>query len=615
MLQKALEKLENNPNQLTKIEIDTLLPLINKNIIYKEENNYKINSKYLIGKIKISNNQAQLITSNQYQKIFIALDKLKGALDNDTVVAKKIFHPRSKYKAVVETVLESSSDNILVYIKEKKYCTIKDSIILRAKIDTSYQDGDILLLNSKNLKVEKLLGNISDPKVDELISLNLYNQSYRLEPFNEKIESNPDKSNRVDLTHLPFSTIDPVGAKDHDDAIYYDTQKNILYVAIADVSAYVFEGSSLDKYAKKRATSVYFPHKVLPMLPEELSNDLCSLKPYVERFAYVYEIHFDKNQSVKKSKRYEAIIESKKKFSYGRIDRVLEKKFDTYTQEEKEIFDSIIELYEVTKAIRAKRLEKGYDFRTQEIRQKLDNDTQLESISIEESSPSHQLIEECMLLANIEASLDVGTNGIFRIHEEPSLQKVETLLEHASMLGLNIKRGKTIHETILQLQKAADNAFLRDEIDKIIIQSQQLARYSSQNLGHFGLGFDSYSHFTSPIRRYADLILHRMLKTKQVPKDLDEQCEYISNTARDVDIMVWDLEDRKFARYAQEHIGVQLEAKIYDTQNGMAKVEKKFTGMKVKLDNYSGQKLFSPVQIEITDADIFSKRINARVIG
>lgn len=615
MLQKALEKLENNPNELNTNDIQCLEQLINNDIIYNDGDCYKLNSKYLLGTIKILKDQAQLITQNSFQKIFIALDKLQGAYDGDYVLAKKIFHPRSKYKAIVEQILHTNEKEILVVIIDQKYYTIKDSIILKTSIDKKYSNGDILLINSKDLSVSKYLGNIEDPKVDETISLYLFDQAFRLEKFNEEIPKDIDISKRVDLCDLSFSTIDPMGAKDHDDAIYYDTKAQILYVAIADVSAYVKEGTALDKYAKKRATSVYLPNKVLPMLPEVLSNDLCSLKPEVKRLAFVYEIHFDNDLNIKKSKRYEAIIQSRKKFSYGRIDRVLEKKFDTYTQEEKSIFDSLLELYEVTKKIRARRLQKGYDFRTQEIRLKLDKNEELESLSIEESSPSHQLIEECMLLANIQASLDLSNSGIFRIHEEPSLQKIETLLEHASMIGLNVKRAETIHKTIEELQTKADNALLRDEVDKLIIQSQQLARYSSQNSGHFGLGFESYSHFTSPIRRYADLLLHRMLKDKNLPKDIEDQCDYISNTSRTVDMMVWDLEERKYARWAQKNIGSQLEAKIYDTQNGMAKVEKQMNGMKVKLENYNGQKLFALVKIEIISANVITKRIDARIIG
>ncbi|MEA1913682.1 MAG: RNB domain-containing ribonuclease, partial [Campylobacterota bacterium] len=356
--------------------------------------------------------------------------------------------------------------------------------------------------------------------------------------------------------------------------------------------------------------------KVLPMLPVSLSNNLCSLKPDVERLAYVYELHIDtKNYGIKKSKLYEATIQSQKKFTYGRIDRVLDDHLDTFTQDEKKIFDSIIALYKITQKIRKKRLLKGYDFRTQENRLRLDKNQELQSIDIETSSPSHQLVEECMLLANIQASHDLGEMGIFRIHEEPSLQKLDKLIEDVASLGLKVKRLNDVHSTIISLQDKADNALLRDEVDKLIIQTQQLAVYSSKNLGHFGLGFEGYSHFTSPIRRYADLVLHRMLKTKKLPKDLDDVCQNISTVARTVDTMVWDLEDRKYARWAAKHLDQPLIAKVVDIDRGIVKVDQNMVGLKATLDNYNGEKLFSTVRIKIKSSDIIHKSIIATIVG
>ncbi len=611
MLNQALKILQNYPKQLDE--------LISQDIISKDGENYTLNSKYYIGQIQINRHEAKLITSNEHQKIPIEFEKLQGAYDGDIVIAKRSFHPRNRYKATIIEVLSTNEQDILVSVEDNKYITLKDAIVLKTKINPKYKQNDILLINSKTLEVSLYLGNIKNSSIDQKISLHLFNQDFRTKTFNLKDIDEDIKidEKRIDLTDLPFCTIDPMGAKDHDDAVYFDKEKFILYVAIADVSAYVKQNSDLDIYARKRATSVYFPNQVLPMLPVSLSNNLCSLKPDVNRLAFVYELHLDKknNHNIIKSKLYEATIKSKRKFSYGRIDRVLDNHWDNFDDTEKQIFESIISLYKVTSKIRKKRLLKGYDFRTQENRLKLDKNQEIIKVEVETSSPSHQLIEECMLLANIQASRDVGNIGIFRIHEEPSLQKLDKLVEDVSQLGLKVKRLNDVHSTITSIQEKANNALLRDEVDKLIIQTQQLAVYSSKNLGHFGLGFESYSHFTSPIRRYADLVLHRMLKTKKIPSDIDDLCEYISSISRKVDMMVWDLEDRKYARWASKHIDQELIAKIVDTDKGLVQVDQKITGLKATLDNYNGEKLFSTVRIKIKSSDIIRKSIIATIVG
>jgi len=418
-----------------------------------------------------------------------------------------------------------------------------------------------------------------------------------------------DEKQRVDLTHLPFCTIDPNSAKDHDDAIYYDKDEETLYVAIADVSYFVKEGSALDKLAFLKSTSIYLPGKVLPMLPNELSEEMCSLKEGVDRYSYVFKIQLDlKNKCAKKSQLFEAVINSHRKYSYGRIDRVIDGKLDQYGDVDKTIFDYLLPLYEVTKSFRAKRLEKGYDFRTTELRQKLKN-FKIVSVESENSTASHQLIEECMLLANIEASKKVNNVGIYRIHEEPSLKAISRLVDDVNILGVKVKVQNDVHDTITHIQKKAKASMMSEEIDELIIQSQTQAKYSSKNLGHFGLGFSSYSHFTSPIRRYSDLVLHRILKSKQTPKNIDEICEHISLNERKVAQLVWDYEDRKYARWAKDNIGSEIKVKIVDTDRNRAVSYDTISGLKVTIDNMKGQKLFTKLRVKIKEVDVITKQI------
>ncbi len=570
---------------------------------------YQANSRYAIGTLELRSSYAKLVTSNEHQKLLIDKDHLCGAYDGDTVVVQKIFNPRARFKGKVVEVLKSQHKKVLCYVKEKKAYSLKENVLLKSIDAKSYKDNEVILCDQGS--VVECLGTLNDPKIDEKISLYLYSEQFRLQKSGEpESKEGTTINNRVDLRDLPFCTIDPASAKDHDDAIYYDQENSVLYVAIADVSAFVQPKTQIDKEAQKRALSMYLPGKVLPMLPATLSEDLCSLKPDVDRFAYVFAIYLDiKENSVIKSDLFEATINSKRKFSYGRIDRVLDGQYDQHSDEDRKIFKSLESLYKVTKAFKQERLKKGYDFRTSEYRLVLDNNSLLKSISKEESSPSHSLVEECMLLANIQAAKRVGNVGIFRVHDEPNLQKINQLVTDINLLGLNVTPKKTTHQTIVNAQKRAKEVGLSSEVDELIIKAQQQAHYASKNGGHFGLGFEYYSHFTSPIRRYSDLVLHRMLKTNKTPKDIDSICDHISNQERNIASCVWDYEDRKYARWANDNIGKIVLGKLVDIEKNIMEILEDATGAKIRVTNYKGQKLFSKCRVKIISGDIATKDI------
>jgi ribonuclease R len=615
LLKELFKKIQTDCKTYSKEELIQIENFLKEDIIVKNENNnYELNSKYKIAIVNVGKNLVILEDLlSEHKNIKIEFDDLNGAYNGDLVLAKRIFNPRSRVKAKIVKILDGKKNDVLVYIKDKAFHTVKENIRLENKNALKYKEGEVLLVDNKSLELIKNLGNIEDPKIDEFISLHLYEEIYRLNKHLEVDAKMDDTKQRVDLRDLYFCTIDPNSAKDHDDAIYFDTKENILYVAIADVSYFVKEGSELDLLAFKKSTSIYLPQKVLPMLPPVLSEDMCSLKEGQDRYSYVFKMYLDvQNQSVKKSELFEAIINSHKNFSYGRIDRVIEGHLDQYSKVEKEIFDYLIPFYEISKKFRAKRLLKGYDFRTSENRLKLRN-SNLESIEVETSTASHQLVEECMLLANIEASKKVNTVGIYRIHEEPAFKAISKLVDDVNILGVNAKLQSDVHETILHIQQKAKVAMLSAEIDELIIQSQTQAKYSSKNLGHFGLGFSSYSHFTSPIRRYSDLVLHRILKTKQTPKNIDDICSHISLNERKVDQLVWDFEDRKYARWAASNIGEDIKVKVVDTEKGRAVCYENMIGMKVVLENYKGQKLFSKMKVKIKSVDIVTKIIVATI--
>ncbi|MDZ7819226.1 MAG: RNB domain-containing ribonuclease [Aliarcobacter sp.] len=459
MLKELFIKIQTDCKTYSKSELIEIEKFLKDEIIVKnEDNNYELNSKYKVAMVSVGKNLVILEDLiSEHKNIKIEFDDLNGAYDGDLVLAKRVFNPRSRTKAKIVKILDGKKNDVLVYIKDKAFHTIKENIKLENKNALKYDEGDVLLVDNKSLELIKNLGNIKDPKIDEYISLHLYKEIFRLDKHLEVEANMDDPKQRVDLRDLYFCTIDPNSAKDHDDAIYFDKTENILYVAIADVSYFVKEGSALDKLAFLKSTSIYLPHKVLPMLPPVLSENMCSLKEGVDRYAYVFKMHLDlQNQSVKKAELFEAIINSHKNFSYGRIDRVIEGHLDQYSKVEKEIFDYLIPLYDITKKYRAKRLLKGYDFRTSENRLKLKN-FNLESIEVETSTASHQLVEECMLLANIEASKKVNTVGIYRIHEEPPFKAISKLVDDVNILGVNVKLQSDVHDTIVTYSRKSKN--------------------------------------------------------------------------------------------------------------------------------------------------------------
>jgi ribonuclease R len=573
-------------------------------IVTLENDVFTLNSKYKIGTITIFKKTASLtLNTNSSQKIFIDFDKLHGAYRDDTVLVQVLFNPKGRTKAKVIQILNRNENSILCFVKDKKLHTIKENIFIDC--DTvDNKDGDVVVFEDG--KISSKLGYISDAKIDEKISLFLYNEYYRLTQTQDVSYSTLIKNNRKDLTDLEFCTIDPASAKDHDDAIYFDDKTNELYVAIADVSAYVQEGSVLDKDALRRSFSIYLPHKVLPMLPFELSTDLCSLVPNKPRPAYVFKMKIDsKGTKVVSSELFEAMIKSKHKHSYEYIDEVLE------TNDENNIHTK---LFKLTQKIRKNRLKNGFDFRNEEIRLLLDKEERLVDFKVEISSDSHSLVEECMLLANQEAAKRLKTIGIFRVHDEPSDAKIKKLLDEVNFLGIDAKLKDNVHSTIISIQKLARNVNLEHEVDELIIQSQQQAAYSSIKSPHFGLGFNDYSHFTSPIRRYSDLVLHRILKTGNVPKDIETICEDISIREREIASLVWDYEDRKYARYLSNHIGKVYMATIVDVDTIIVKLNNGVKGARVFIENYSGEKLFTKVHVKIVSSDIISKKVTGNIV-
>ncbi len=340
-----------------------------------------------------------------------------------------------------------------------------------------------------------------------------------------------DKHKRVDLRHLPFVTIDGEDARDFDDAVYCEkpggwkllTGGFRLYVAIADVSHYVKVDSALDKEAVVRGNSVYFPERVVPMLPEQLSNGLCSLNPQVDRLAMVCEITLSKSGKMTDYQFYEAVIHSHARLTYNKVSAMLEQpKSDEgkrLSSEYAEVLPHLKQLYSLYKVLLKARHTRGaIDFETQETRIVFGADRKIAEIKPTERNDAHKLIEECMLCANVATAAFLQKHEIpalYRVHDAPPLERQEKLRAFLGELGLSLHKGKEgptpkDYQALLEQIQGRPDFHV---IQTVMLRSLSQAVYSAENHGHFGLNYEAYAHFTSPIRRYPDLLVHRAIRS------------------------------------------------------------------------------------------------------
>jgi len=332
-----------------------------------------------------------------------------------------------------------------------------------------------------------------------------------------------DKKHRVDLRELPLVTIDGEDARDFDDAVFCEPKKSggwRLWVAIADVSHYVQVGSALDEEAHKRATSVYFPDRVVPMLPEALSNGLCSLKPNVDRLTMVCEMTISATGKLSGYQFYEGIIRSHARLTYNEVGALLELKdvdpsYDT--GKNRDLLPQLKDLHELYHTLRKARSERGaIDFETVETRIIFNDEKRIEAIVPIRRHDAHRLIEECMLCANVataKALERAGLEALYRVHNGPSEQKLTNLRTFLQEIGLGLRGGvepspKDYQLLLSSLGERPDAAV----IQTMLLRSLSQAVYQPDNEGHFGLHYSGYTHFTSPIRRYPDLLVHRALR-------------------------------------------------------------------------------------------------------
>lgn len=491
-------------------------------------------------------------------------------------------------------VYKTVRDGAYVYPTNKK---IKEDFFIPPALNGDAQEGDVVVVSPlppgspyprhKNpARVVERVGAKDDPRLISLIAIHSHGIPTEFPDAviaEAETLSEPDVSGgREDLRHIPFVTIDGADARDFDDAVFAEPDDNPkneggwkIAVAIADVSYYVRPGSALDVEAFKRGNSTYFADRVVPMLPERLSNDLCSLRPQVNRAALVAHMIIDQNARLIDYRFSRGLIRSAARLTYEQVqDAHLGQADDTTRPLMDVVIKPLYAAYSIMKFAREKRGALNLDL--PERKAIIDNTGHIQAIVPRQRLASHMLIEEFMILANVAAAHaleDKSAPCVYRIHDSPAFDRLDATREFLKEFGYNLPKGDSVHPRDLNriLESSADRPD-KDLIHTVLLRTQSQAVYSPENIGHFGLALDKYAHFTSPIRRYADLLVHRSLTrsyklgagalTDHEDQKLDELAQHISQTERRSMLAERDVMDRFTAQYLSRNIGETFMGKV-----------------------------------------------------
>ncbi len=505
---------------------------------------------------------------------YIRASDARGILNGDRMVALRILNSSAdRAPFAVPLVLTQQGSRRVILVAEARgnilitrvlAQEIKDRVILAEEVLATLSPGDVIVaeLGSFDIQSEtwsatvvQRLGKINDPSIEVSIALHKFDiPGVRDNSLDAEVAGIPEMVddaslfNRVDLRNLPFVTIDGPDAKDFDDAVYVEHSDAgfCLYVAIADVSHYVAQGSLIDLDARKRSTSVYFPRLVCPMLPEELSSGICSLKPDQDRLVVVVKIELDREARVAASQFMTGVIHSKKRLTYSEVDELLDAaRADDEAKLPPGTFDSLINLKLLTKVLLKNRHDRGaLEINARESAFVFDDSDRVSVIETQKRFFSSRMIEEAMLCANVAAAEFLKANKepfLYRAHPEPDSAKIIKLEEFLVSLDFDLKiSSRPTPSDFLSILDASRDHPAAESIQSAVLRTMNQARYTPTPTGHFGLAYQSYAHFTSPIRRYPDLMVHRAIKTQlgqpyERVKDLEELGEYCSSNERKVE--------------------------------------------------------------------------------
>ncbi|WP_232841004.1 ribonuclease R [Serpentinimonas barnesii] len=480
--------------------------------------------------------------------LYLSPNEMRAVLHRDRVKARIIGHDRrGRPEGRVTEIIERSSAPLigrllheggiwLLAPEDKRY---GQDVLIPKGATGAAQAGQVVVVELTEPpalfgqpvgRVKEVLGEIDDPGMEIEIAVRKYGVPHlfsdaalaQARGLPEHVRAT-DRKGRIDLTDIPLVTIDGEDARDFDDAVYCEPARVgrskgwRLLVAIADVSHYVENGNALDADAYDRATSVYFPRRVIPMLPEKLSNGLCSLNPQVERLCLVCDMLINAQGEVHAYQFYPAVMFSHARLTYTEVAAILQNTRGPQAQQRAALVPHLLHLHEVYRGLLSARQRRGaVDFETVETQIVCDEVGRIEKIVPRVRTEAHKLIEETMLAANVCAAEFIAQGkqwGLYRVHEGPTPEKIETLRQYLKALGVTQSlpeqpQPKDFQQLAAATQERPDAA----QIHQMLLRSMQQAIYTPHNSGHFGLAFEAYTHFTSPIRRYPDLLVHRLIK-------------------------------------------------------------------------------------------------------
>ncbi len=531
-------------------------------------------------------------------------DKAGSALGiGDRVLARLSKDENGVYEARVMRRLEQDSGRILgIYQKVGRDGRImpiergsRKEFTVRAEHAMDARSGELVFADLEDrrgrshgvrqARITERLGNMDDPRTVSLIAIHNHGIPFEFpESVSAEAEAatQPALDKRDDLRDLPFITIDPADARDHDDAVFAEPDKDpnnegghIIWVAIADVSQFVRPGSELDREALRRGNSCYFPDRVVPMIPDRLSGGLCSLHENEDRAVLAVRLVIDENGKGKRHKFVRAMIRSRGSLNYHQIQSAHDGEPDEQTAP---MMDEIVTpLWAAYRTMEKERQRRNpLDLELPEHKVEIGDDGHISRITIRERLDAHRLIEDFMIAANVAAAETLEkhrTALLYRVHERPSVEKLSSLQEFLGSLNIPINKDHSLDTPYLNkiLHQVRDKEF-ESVVNEVMLRSQSQAMYSPDNLGHFGLNLERYAHFTSPIRRYADLIVHRALiracklgdggLTDEEISALHDIGEEISNHERRAMAAERESDDRYMAVFLQEQIGAEFQGRI-----------------------------------------------------
>ena len=574
-------------------------------IYLKRNGKYTLPEKegFLRGEISIGNGNFGFLDIPGEKSVFIPGNYLNTAMNGDTVLIRILKDSKSPDKSregEVYKIVKRDRDIIVgvfeksmnfgfvrpknaprdIYISKKKTKGAKTGDLVAVKIyfwgdSEKKPEGEVVSIIGNPQDTQTLISALLiDNGIQEKFSNEVIKEVDRIEEdFSEELE------NRKDLRHLNIVTIDGADAKDLDDAVYVEKTDlgYKLYVSIADVSYYVKEGTELDTEALKRGNSIYLVDRVIPMLPRKLSNNLCSLNPHEDKLTFTVEIDFDARGKVIGNDFYKSVIKSKYRMTYTDVNKIFEGD-EELIEKYSAVYKIFTEMLELSHIIRNTKKRRGsIDFELPEIKVVLDENKLVKKIEVRERGEAEKLIEDFMVAANevvAEKLFWEEIPAIYRVHEDPDKAKISVLNESLAKFGYYIKNLDDLHpgkfQTIIEKTTGLPEGYL---IHKLILRAMQRARYANKNLGHFGLASKYYLHFTSPIRRYSDLVVHRMLgrsierfmKEKEKAKymsSFEVISTAISRTERIADKLEEDSVKIKLIEYMQDKIGKTYIARL-----------------------------------------------------